>query len=135
MISSLAPVLTDLSAPFWNAAKEHRLVVQSCRGCSRLRFPPSPICSACESMEYEWQSVSGRARIAAWTVTHQVYHPDLAGKTPYTVLLVNLVEQDDLFAYGNFVSPGLEPEVGLPLRAVFEDQPHGWTLVNWQADQ
>lgn len=86
-------------------------------------------------MEYEWIEVSGRARVAAWTVTYQVYHPNLVGKTPYTVLLVNFVEQEDLFAYGNFVSSGHVPEDGMRVRAVFEPQAHGWTLINWRAEE
>lgn len=134
MISSLAPVVTDLSEPYWNAAKEGRLIAQSCSQCSQLRFPPSPICSSCGRMDYQWIELSGRARVSAWTVTHQTYHPDLAGEVPYTVLLVNLIEQDDLFAYGRYVSSGTPLETGMPLRAVFEGQPHGWTLVNWRAE-
>ncbi|HEY1737538.1 MAG TPA: zinc ribbon domain-containing protein, partial [Acidimicrobiia bacterium] len=35
-----APIITDDSAVFWDAAVDHRLVVQACGECGRLQHPP-----------------------------------------------------------------------------------------------
>ena len=30
----------DLTAPFWDAANQSKLVIQNCRACNRLQHPP-----------------------------------------------------------------------------------------------
>jgi len=129
VISALSPVPTELSLPFWSAAKEHRLTVQTCTQCRKLHFPPVPSCTRCTSEALHWQDVSGQGRVITWTVTHQSYHPDLA--TPYAVVLIELVEEPNLLMYGNYRGALETLAVGTPVRAVYEDRPDDWTLIQW----
>jgi uncharacterized protein len=133
VITPLSPDPTDTSLPFWEAAKERRLIVQECSACGRLRFPAVPFCAPCGSEEFTWREVSGNGRIATWTRTYQLYHPELADQVPYTVLLVELVEQPGLLLYGNLRPSSADVAVGQPVSAVFEDRPDGWTLIHWRA--
>jgi uncharacterized OB-fold protein len=133
VITPLAPVPTDTSLPFWEAAREHRLIVQSCTACGRLQFPPLPMCSGCTADGLEWRELSGRGRVITWTRTHQQYHPALAAQLPYTVLLVELAEQPGLLLYGNLRPAAADVTVNLEVSAVFEDNPDGWTLIHWRA--
>ncbi len=39
--------------PFWQAAKEHRLVAPQCADCGAFRLPPTPFCPGCQSKSCE----------------------------------------------------------------------------------
>ena len=42
---SMPPPLADsITLPWWEAASEHRLVVQRCTDCEHTRHPPAPVC-------------------------------------------------------------------------------------------
>jgi uncharacterized OB-fold protein len=107
-------------APFWEAARCRRLVVQRCRGCGAFRFPARDLCSRCLSREAEWAPVSGRGTIFSFAVMHQVYHPAFADAVPYAVVVVELEEGVRLVS--NLVDcPVGAVRVGIPVEVVFED--------------
>lgn len=78
------------TAPFWAAARQHRLVVQRCRSCGHHQFYPRPHCLSCEAAGLDWVEVTGRGTIYALTTTRVQVYPDLA--PPYLVALVDLEE-------------------------------------------
>ena len=133
MTSPLGPDPGPETEAFWTAAGEGRLVVQRCAGCGTHRFPPRPVCGPCGRAEFEWSEVSGSGRVVSWTVTHQLYHPDLTGAVPYVLLLVELAEQPGLLMYGNTAVPPARLRDRLPVHAVFRPHPDGWTRVDWDA--
>ena len=51
MNPDLLPHPTDVSRPFWDGCKDHKLSAQRCRSCERLFFPPKPACIDCLSPE------------------------------------------------------------------------------------
>ena len=51
----------NLDNAFWfEAAREHRLVIQRCASCGRLRHPPGPQCPECQSFEWDTVDAAGR---------------------------------------------------------------------------
>ena len=40
--------------PFWDAARDHRLILPNCGVCGRYRWPPGPFCPACHSQAVVW---------------------------------------------------------------------------------
>jgi uncharacterized OB-fold protein len=113
------PEIDRALAPFFAAAKKHRLVVQRCGGCGTLRFPPRELCSSCLSTEVTWVEVSGRGEIFSYNVMHQVYHPAFATEVPYAVVVVKLAEGPKMIS--NLVDcPVDEIQIGLPVEVVFE---------------
>ena len=55
---SMPPPLADTTTlPWWEAASEHRLVVQRCTACEHTRHPPAPICPECRSAEADWKEL------------------------------------------------------------------------------
>jgi uncharacterized OB-fold protein len=120
------------SAPFWAAAREHRLVVQRCDDCGAYRFPPRPVCDHCHSTKASFQPVSGRGRVVSWVVTHQKFHPAFAARVPYVVLLVELAEQVGLFMYGNPRPASAPVTAGMQVQATFEPISEDYTLVQWE---
>ncbi|MCH5675653.1 Zn-ribbon domain-containing OB-fold protein [Streptomyces gilvus] len=92
------------TAPFWDAAREGQLVVQSCGDCGLLRFPPGPVCSHCRSARHEWTPVSGDAVIWSFVVAHGPTLPEYAEYTPFPLAVVTLAEGPQLRMVGNVLS-------------------------------
>lgn len=64
-------ITTDTyTEPFWQAAKEERLVAPKCGECGHFRLPPTPFCPECRSREVEWTELSGRAEVFSFSVLH-----------------------------------------------------------------
>ena len=90
------PVPDDRSRPFWEAAHEHRLVIQRCARCRRYCHPPVATCDACSSPELAFEQVSGRGTIYTHTVIHDTRISGLTDSLPFVVAFVDLVEQAGL---------------------------------------
>ena len=82
------PLIDDLTRPFWEAAREHRLVIQRCQDCRHFNHPPRPVCTACHGAALAFEPVSGRGTIYSFSV---MYQPNVAGfgdELPYLNILV-----------------------------------------------
>jgi len=116
------PAVDDLSRPFWEAAKQHRLVIQQCGQCGYFNHPPRPVCDACLSQQLAFTPVSGKGTIYTFSV---MYQPNIAGfedQIPYLNILVELDEQPRLFVVSNW--PGSERnkvKIGGRVEVYFED--------------
>ncbi|HKD67642.1 MAG TPA: Zn-ribbon domain-containing OB-fold protein [Candidatus Binataceae bacterium] len=109
-------VTRDLK-PFFDAARGHKLAVQKCDKCGQLRFPPAPLCLACDSDQASWVTVSGRGQVFSFTIMHRAYHP--AFKAPYTLAVIELNEGVKITS--NVI--GIEPskvKCGMPVEVVFD---------------
>jgi uncharacterized protein len=107
---------------FWDGVARHELLVQRCRACGRFQHHPQIICQACLSDDLAPERVSGRATLYSWTIAHQPFHPFYAGRTPYTIATVELVEQPRLMFLTQVVDcPESELRIDLPLEVVFEE--------------
>jgi len=79
-----------MTQPFWDAAKEDRLVVPQCSNCGTFRLPPSAYCFHCQSRDFEYVELPGTGAIFSFTVVRHPLHPDLAGAVPYVSGTVEL---------------------------------------------
>ena len=89
---AVVPGMTELTAPYWEAAREGRLVVQECRSCRQVWHPPLPRCPHCHSTDIGWQQVSGTGTVYTYTVVRHATHAALAGRIPYVIAIVELTE-------------------------------------------
>ena len=118
---SMPPPLADaITLPWWQAASEHRLVVQRCASCGHTRLPPAPLCPACRSADSDWKGVSGRGEVYTYTVVHR---PIAAGQQlPYVIAVIALEDAGGVRIISNLV--GAKPEdleIGMPVELVWED--------------
>lgn len=118
---SMPPPMADgITLPWWEAAAEHRLVVQRCASCGHSQLPPSPICSECRSEDTGWHEVSGRGELYTYTVVHR---PIAAGQElPYVIGVIALEDSGDVRMISNVVD--VDPAdlfVGMPLEVAWED--------------
>ncbi len=104
------PRITEMTRPYWEAAKKHELVLMQCSECGQYRHPLSApqefICPNCTSTKKpQWARVSGRGKLLTWTVVHRVFHPSFADEAPYTVALARLDEGPRMLANLRGVKP------------------------------
>jgi uncharacterized protein len=78
---------------YFEAAREHRLVVKRCSNCGLLRYPPGAACPWCTSLEWSWQDVSGKGTIHSYEIVMQAIQAGFRDWAPYPVVLVELDEQ------------------------------------------
>jgi uncharacterized OB-fold protein len=89
-LAKILPPDTELSRPFWNGCRHNELRIQLCADCDCFQFYPRTICSHCDSNNLSWRAVSGRGRIASFTVVRRgISH---AYTAPYVVALIDLDE-------------------------------------------
>lgn len=86
------PEITPLSAPYWQALAEGRLVCQRCRACGNRWLPARAECPRCLGADHEWVAASGRGRLVSWVVYRVAYHESLRDRLPYNVAIVELAE-------------------------------------------
>ncbi|GMU79231.1 MAG: hypothetical protein AMXMBFR46_20240 [Acidimicrobiia bacterium] len=107
------------TAPFWDGANDHRLLIKRCRACGRAHFYPRPFCPHCWSAEVEWFEASGRATLYTWSIVHQNDLPPFHERVPYVAALVDLEEGPRMMT--NVVDCPFDAlEAGMELEVVFE---------------
>jgi uncharacterized OB-fold protein len=118
------PALDPETAFFWTAGAEGRLMISRCQACERWQHPPLPRCPSCGG-EPAPQAVSGRGRVAAFTVNQQAWLPGMA--VPFVFAAVELAEQRELYVFSNVT--GCPPEAvrtGLSVQVRFEQHDDVW---------
>jgi len=78
--------------PFWDAAKDERLLIKHCNACGEYHFYPRPFCPSCWSEDVEWYDASGRATLYTWSVVYQNDLPPWPARVPYVAAVVDLAE-------------------------------------------
>lgn len=116
----------NLDNAFWfEAAREHRLVVQRCAQCGTLRHPPGPCCPECQSFEWDTVEASGRGTLYSYVVAHHPRHP--AFDFPLLIALVELEEGTRLITNLTGIDPD-DVVIGMPLEVSWHDADAELTL-------
>jgi uncharacterized OB-fold protein/acyl dehydratase len=119
------PALTHDNAFWFDGAKAHRLLIQHCANCGRLRHPPRPVCPECRSYDWDTMEAAGRGTVYSYVVNHYPQVP--AFDYPLVVGLIELEEGTRLVA--DIV--GIEPDrvtVGAPVEVEWQDHDPDLTL-------
>jgi uncharacterized OB-fold protein len=104
--------------PFWDAAREARLLIKRCRACGRPHFYPRPFCPHCWSDDVEWEEASGRATLYTFSIVRRNDLPPFNERVPYVAAVVDLDEGVRMLS--NVVDCDLDDVViGMPLAVAF----------------
>lgn len=125
------PVPSPETAPFWEAAKAHRLSLPKCAQCGKVRFPPSGHCPACGAAEAEWVELTGRGRVFSFVTYHRLYHKGWEGELPYVVAVIELDEGPRILS----TLTGVAPEAvacDMAVEVVFDDITEEATLPKFR---
>ncbi len=126
LIAKPNPPTSELARPYWEAAAQGKLVLQSCGACGKVRHYPRLLCDACYSDAVTWLDSEAIGKIHSWTVAHHAFHPAFAAELPYTLVTVDLDE--GVRALGRWRGD-VEMAIGIPVVGAFEAREGGVDLV------
>lgn len=116
------PEPDPLTEPFWNGCNNHELRMPKCNECGTIVFCPSPMCHACNGMEFSWVKLSGNGKVHSFVVVHQATIRGFEEDVPYVVAWIEFPEQQGLKMISNVVDCEVDKVfVGMPVAVVFED--------------
>lgn len=84
------PIINELNAPFWEAARTGDLKLPHCASTNRAFWPPSPVSPYAESAAVEWRSAAPRGVVRALCVYRRVFLKAFEPLAPFAIVLVEL---------------------------------------------
>ena len=125
------PRPSAVSQPFWDGAKDHRLVIQRSRKTGAYVFYPRAVSPFGADDTLEWVEVSGRGRVHASAIARTPTAAHLGAEGPYVIAIVQLDEGPHMTA--NIVDCAPESvQPGMPVEAAFVDISDEITLVQFR---
>ena len=125
------PDPTGATRPFWDAARQHRLVIQRSKRTGRYVFYPRNVSPFGADDELEWVEVSGKGTVYSYTVARRPTAPQWADEGPYVIAIVELAEGPHLTA--NVVDcPPDDVKIGMAVVATYQDVTPEVTLVQFR---
>jgi uncharacterized OB-fold protein len=120
-------ITTDpYTEPFWQAAKDDRLVAPACGACGTFRMPPTPFCPHCRSEDVDWRELSGRGTVYSFSVVHG--YPGIPDIT-LVAAVVELPDAPDARLVTNVVDVDpAEVHIGDELEVLFSPISDGWKV-------
>jgi uncharacterized OB-fold protein len=125
------PPISSLNQPYWDGLKNREFKLQRCDACSKVWYPPSPLCPACWSRNFTWTRLSGQGRVNSWVIFHQSYFRGYDHDVPYNVAEVELDEGPRVLT--NLVGiKNEEIRAGMPVEIVYDDVTSEITLAKFR---
>ena len=125
----IIPDPSAATAPFWEGAARHSLLLLYCPACQSWHHPQVSFCP-CGRGTLEWRETAGRGRLISFTVVRQAPLPALSELLPYTLMLVKLEEGPQLVSS----LPGEHSalKIGSLLQVWYDEQKGGVTLPRFK---
>ena len=117
----LLPLADPETEPYWEGAKQGKLMLQRCASCKTFRFPPTKVCAKCYSEESDWAPASGKGKLYAYITVYQPVLPQWREEAPYNIVQVELDELPGVRITGNMLKEDEgRMKVGMPVQVVFD---------------
>lgn len=85
-----------VAKPFWDGAKEGKLMLPRCTACNRVHFYPRTICPYCHESSIEWFEASGEGYLHTFAVQQRAFG-GWAEEVPFVTAYIDLKEGDRIF--------------------------------------
>ncbi|MFG5778184.1 Zn-ribbon domain-containing OB-fold protein [Comamonas sp. J-3] len=113
------PQPTDITAAYWQAAQQEKLLLQHCQQCQNWQFFPRAFCCHCGSEDLSWQASAGKGKIYTFTINRRATHAFFKERLPYAVAMVELEEGPCMMA--NIIDSDLSRiAIGAKVQVCFE---------------
>jgi hypothetical protein len=113
-----APIGNPETKPFWDAAREGKLMIGRCGSCRRAHYYPRSICPFCFTEGTTLEQASGKATVYTLSITYR------GTPEPYAIGYVELEEGPRILT--NFVNAPLESfKIGDPVALVWTPTDEG----------
>jgi enoyl-CoA hydratase/carnithine racemase/uncharacterized OB-fold protein len=114
------PVIQPWTREFWNATKQHRLLIQECNDCKIKIFYPRKYCPECWSSNLGWSEASGKAKVYTFSIMIDMVEPKFMPDLPYVLAMVDLEEGIRMTTRIVDCDPDAV-HIGMDVAVVFED--------------
>lgn len=116
------PAITHVTKPFWDAAREDRLIVQKCGNCGEVMFLPRSWCVECGARALAWEEVDPTGSIYSITVSRMVMmnYPGWKSALPVGLGIIELDAGPRMYGVVTGGEGG-QGRIGDRVRAVFRD--------------
>lgn len=118
------PALEPETTFFWKSGKDGKLRILRCAACGHYQHPPLPRCPSCGSEDVAPEAVSGKGRVASFTINRQAWKPEL--EVPFVFAVVELAEQKELYVFTNLLIPPESAATGMTVNVTFEQHEDVW---------
>ena len=119
------PVPTDRDRPYWEGARERKLVLQRCSHCGLYSSQPRVICPKCHGVDFMWSQVSGRGVIHSYSIPRQTISPGFGDELPFVIVHVQIEEEPTCYVTTNLLVDESEfdtLDIGLAVIVEFEER-------------
>ena len=118
--------------PFWDAAKQHRLLLQYCTDTGRPQWFPRSVSLYTGRRNLEWREAAGEGTVYSYTVIRQMGAEPFASELPYVVAMVELLEGPRMLGNITGVKPD-EVKVGMPVEVYMMPADDEVAVPFWRA--
>lgn len=127
------PTPTPLTQPFWDGAKDGKLMLPRCTSCNRVHWYPRHICPYCHSDSIEWIEGSGKGRLHTFAVQHRAFG-GWASEAPFVTAYIDLNEGDRMLTVLRGVDPNKPEEIkiGSICEVEFEEASEDISIPFWR---
>jgi len=109
-----APAPYNFTQPFWDGARERKLLLQYDPDAGKCQFYPRPISVFSGRRNLEWREASGRGTVYTYTVSHKAPAP-FKNVSPFVIVTVELPEGVRIMT--NLINcPPDRVKIGMPVR-------------------
>lgn len=112
------PLITPLSRPFFDAARDGRLVLQKCPRDGFFFYPRSH-CPGCLGVDWRWEEARRSGLVHSFTIERMGQDPGMRVQLPFVIALVDLAEGPRLVGQLVDCAPA-EIAIGMQVQVFFE---------------
>jgi hypothetical protein len=124
------PNADNVSAPYWKAGSEGRLLVQECPTCGNRQWYPRAVCTACGA-DPEWLECSGKGVVHTFTVVRQFGMKPFRDELPYVIAMVDLEEGPRVMGAVTDCDPDAV-QIGMPVEVHFVEAAEDIGIPYWR---
>ena len=89
-MAQAATGVPPLDAPYWEALKDGKLVIQCCQTCSTWLWPPKARCAECGTWDPQWVQTQMEGKLYSWAKSWYAFAGAEGLEKPYVTVLVEL---------------------------------------------
>ena len=132
------PIIDSTSAPYWDAARQGRLLIAGCGACGKVHHYPRPFCPHCWSDDVQPVQAGGTGTLYTYSTVYANDLPPFRDRLPYVAAIVELAEGPRVMTIIEGAGPdGLR--VGMAVTASFRpvdaDDPESPYLTVFSPDE
>ena len=119
--------------PFWDGARDGRLMQQRDRRTGEAVWPPKPVYWK-GGDRLEWYAASGEGTVYTYVVGHEPFLPAFRHLLPHVMVVVQLAEGGRMVGHMVECTPA-EMAIGAKVRVAFKRLTDRVTLPVWRLDR